>query len=246
MKAIIVILIAIIVAIVVFGCATTLNPGLPKLGAYHYTHVPVHEGEPVRTIPIWIDENFGEADKVEIDKAVDAWNFAMNGYVKLKVVDTHFNMEIDKIVTQVNQGGWLFMKIHSSSKLVPSHNDKGFWTIGFCERIGGHHMYLVRDRLGNDDVFGVTLHEIGHLMGSGHVGHRLMYPHYSRARFQCIDYETMKKVSKFFNLNMRDLNYCMDGEPIHTEVSPDGGPPVSSCPVSEERRIFDERLKESF
>ncbi len=233
MKAIIVILIAIIVAIVAFGCATTLNPVLPRLGQYHYTHVPVHQGEPIRVIPIWVDKNFGEADKLEIDNAVNAWNFAMNGYVKLNVVDYNFDMEVDKIVTQVKQGGWLFMKIKSDNKLIPSQSTPGFWTIGFCEQIGGHHMYLVRDRLGNDDVFGVTLHEIGHLMGSGHVGQRLMYPHYSRARFQCIDYDTMVKVSNFFDLELDNLNYCVDGEPVQVEVTPDGGTPVSSCPMKE-------------
>ena len=243
-------LIAIIVAAIVAGCAgLVMNPAQPKLGEFTYVHAVPYTGAPVREIPIWMDKEFGEADKVEIDRAVDAWNFAMNGYVKLKVVDTQFNMEVDKIVKQVNAGGWLFMKIHSSNKMVPDHRDKekGFWTIGFCEQIGGHHMYLVRDRLSNEDVFGVTLHEIGHLMGSGHVGQRLMYPHYSRARFQCIDYETMTKVSKFFDLEMENLNYCIDGSAAGVEpVKPDGGPVMSTCPMTEESRIFNRRVWESF
>lgn len=243
MKAIIVILIALIVAIVVTACATTLNPALPKLGLYHYTHAPVYTGEPVRTIPIWIDKDFGEADKIEIDNAINAWNFAMNGYIKLKVVDTNFDMEVDKIVTQVKENGWLFMKIKSDNKLVPAQSTPGFWTIGFCERIGGQHLYLVRDRLTNEDVFGVTLHEIGHLMGSGHVGQRLMYPHYSRARFQCIDYDTMVKVSNYFDLRLDNLNYCSDGEPVEaTKPSADGGG-TSTCPMDKEHPIVDERFK---
>ena len=226
--------IALIVAAILAGCAA-LNPSLatpPKLGEYNYTHAPKYLGPPIREIPVWIDKEFGEADKVEIDKALDAWNYAMNGYIKLTVIDTHFDMEVDKIVKQVKMGGWLFMKIKSDSTLVPL-NDKGFWTIGFCEVIGGHHMYLVRDRLGNDDIFGVTLHEIGHLMGSGHVGQRLMYPHYSRARFQCIDYQTMTNVSKFFELPLENLNYCLDGLPVMEEVKPDGGPMMSSCPMKD-------------
>jgi len=226
----IVLLIVVIIAAIIVGCAgVTLNPSNPKLGLYHYTHVPVFEEAPIREIPIWIDINFGEADKLAIDDAINAWNFAMNGYVKLKVVDTKFDMEIDKIVTQVNSGGWLFLKVDSKNKMVPI-NDKGYWTIGFCEQVGGHHMYLVRDRLGNDDVYGVTLHEIGHLMGSGHVGQRLMYPHYSRARFQCIDYDTMVKVSAFFDLELRNLNYCVDGEPVNSSQVPDGGPVLTNCP----------------
>lgn len=229
---IIILLIALLIAAIA-GCAgVALNPSNPKLGLYHYTHQPVYDGPPVREIPIWIDMNFGEADKVEIDNAINAWNFAMNGYVKLKVVDTKFDMEIPKIVEQVNKGGWLFLKVDSTNKLVPT-NDKGYWTIGFCEQVGGHHLYLVRDRLQNQDVYGVTLHEIGHLMGSGHTGQRLMYPHYSRARFQCIDYDTMVKVSSFFDLELGKLNYCMDGEPMTSEVPPDGGPILTTCPMKD-------------
>lgn len=233
-------LVAIIIAIAaaMAGCAGLIkNPAQPKLGEYTYIHALPYTGPAYREIPIWIDGEFGEADKVEIDRAVDSWNFAMNGYVKLKVVDTKFNMEVEKIVKQVNDGGWLFMKIHSSNKMVPDHKDKekGYWTIGFCERIGGHHMYLVRDRLANEDIYGVTLHEIGHLMGSGHTGQRLMYPHYSRARFQCIDYDTMVKVSSFFGVPLSGLNYCIDGlAPQQVEeVQPDGGPTVSHCPMTE-------------
>lgn len=241
MKTLIVILLAVIVAVLVSGCVSGLKIVTePKLGVYSYTHKDKYEGTPVREIPIWIDKNFGEADKVEIDKAVDAWNFAMNGYVVLKVVDTHFDMEVPKIVDQVNRGGWLFMRITSDSKMVPAQNEKGYWTIGFVERIGGHHLYLVRDRLGNDDVFGVTLHEIGHLMGSPHTGRRLMYPHYTRARFRCIDYASMKKVSEFFDIDLAGLNYCTDDMP--EDVSkPDSGPVLSICPMNEDAatiRIF--------
>jgi hypothetical protein len=231
-------LIVVMIATIVAGCAA-LNPRLgspPKLGEYTYIHAVPYMGPPVREIPIWLDKNFGEADKVEMDRAVDAWNFAMNGYIKLKIVDTKFDMEIDKIVQQVNKGGWLFMKIESTNKMVPDHHDKkkGYWTIGFVEQIGGHHLYLVRDRLANEDIYGVTLHEIGHLMGSGHVGQRLMYPHYSRARFQCIDYETMVKVSSFFDLKIEAMNYCVDGLPPRVEeVQPDGGPIMSTCPMGD-------------
>lgn len=241
-------LIAIIVAAIVAGCAAlTPKLGPPKLGEFSYIHAVPYTGPAYREIPIWIDREFGEGDKVEIDRAVDSWNFAMNGYVKLTVVDTQFNMEVEKIVEQVNKGGWLFMKIHSTNKMVPSQSEKGYWTIGFCEQIGGHHMYLVRDRLANEDVYGVTLHEIGHLMGSGHVGQRLMYPHYSRARFQCIDYATMEKVSKFFDVPLSGLNYCIDGLPPSVEeVKPDGGSAGSTCPMNEESKIFNRRIWESF
>jgi hypothetical protein len=217
MKVLIIVLLAALAALAI-GCASSWKIITePKLGVYSYSHKARYTGTPVREIPIWIDKNFGEADKVEIDKAIDAWNFAMNGYVILKVVDTHFDMEVSKIVEQVNKGGWLFMKVDSTNKMIPPQDEKGYWTIGFTEQLGGHHMYLVRDRIGNDDVFGITMHEIGHLMGSPHVGQRLMYPHYTRARFQCIDYATQVKVAKFFDIPLEGLNYCTDDLPAHVD-----------------------------
>jgi hypothetical protein len=211
------------------GCASLL--GQPKLNGYSYSRMALYQGQPIRVIPIWIDKEFGQADKLAIDDAIGAWNYAMNGYIRLKVVDTDFDMEIPKIVQQVRENGWLFMKVKSDNPLVPTDN-KGFWTIGFCEQIGGHHMYLVRDRLKNEDIFGVTLHEIGHLMGSGHVGERLMYPHYSRARFQCIDAVTVYAVAKYNGLRADRLNFCMDkdGAQIDNQKKPDGGPVLTSCP----------------
>lgn len=226
-----VVFLAMFVAGAIVGCATLSQP---RMGRYYYTQRALNQSQPVRVIPIWIDKDFGEADKVAIDDAVQAWNYAMNGYVRLKVVDTAFDMEVDKIVSQVKQNGWLFMKIKSDNKMIPDQKEKGFWTIGFVERIGGNHMYLVRDRLANEDVFGVTLHEIGHLMGSGHTGERLMYPHYTRARFQCIDYVTIKTVAGYFNLPLENLNYCMDKDidQAGSPVKPDSGPILSiDCPM---------------
>lgn len=233
------------------GCAA-FGFSEPRLGRYEYTqNTAGAAAQPIRVIPIWIDKNFGAADQLAIDDAINAWNYAMNGYVKLVVVDTKFDMEIPKIVESVRTGGWLFMRINHDSSLVPA-NSKGFWTIGFCERISGHHLYLVRDRLGNEDVFGVTLHEIGHLMGSDHVGERLMYPHYTRARFQCIDWTTMTTVANVWDLPIENLNYCVDKDPGQVsdmikkqeeKDNPDGGGPVlSNCPTSSSVSIFDPRL----
>ncbi len=226
-------IVALVIAAIAGGCASWFAGTEPMLGRYSYVRKPINEGPALRTIPIWIDKGFGEADKVAIDDAIRAWNYALNGYVKLVVVDTSFDMEVDKIVTQVKENGWLFMKIDSKSPLIPSQKTPGYWTIGFTERLGGHHLYLVRDRLGNEDVFGVTLHEIGHLMGSDHVGSRLMYPHYTRARFQCIDYDTIFAVASYNNLPLNSLNYCYDKDMSEAEKldPPDGGPILSNCPI---------------
>lgn len=215
------------------GCLSNITVfTAPKLGEYEYVRKDSYTGPAYRTIPIWIDKNFGAADQVAIDDAIQKWNYAMNGYIVLKVVDTNFDMEVDKITKQVSENGWLFMKIKSDNKMIPDQKEKGYWTIGFTEKLGGNHMYLVRDRLGNDDIFGVTLHEIGHLMGADHVGTRLMYPHYTRAGFQCIDYDTIKAVAKWQDLDASNLNYCIDKTPGGPAPLPkgDAGADLVNCP----------------
>ena len=198
------------------GCGL-LRVNEPQMGQYSYTHKPNYQGLVVREIPIWIDRGFGESDRVAIDDAIRAWNYSLNGYIKLRVVDTEFDMEVDKIVTQVKSNGWLIMKIEGNNPMVPVLKD-GYRTIGFCERVGGNHLYLIRDRLSNEDIFGVTLHEMGHLLGSGQVGDHLMHPHFSRAKFQCIDSVTLVEVAKYNGIPADRMNYCFDVDAMGSPV----------------------------
>ena len=182
----------------------------PREGSYLYTEHGGHASIALREIPIWVDGNFGEADILEIDRAVERWNYALNGYIVLRIVDYHFDMEVRKIQEQIRENGWLFLKLDSRESYTPPVGSAGYYSIGFVERVGGNHLYLIRDRLKNEEVFGVTLHEIGHLLGSGHVGDRLMSPHFSMAGNQCIDFLTLEAVSKAQGLPMNRLNYCYD------------------------------------
>lgn len=204
------ILIALLV--IIFGCQALRPIGEPELGKYDYTHRPVYTGVPKRVIPIWIDKNFGLGDLESIESAVKSWNFVLNGYVVLEIKDTDFDMEVPKIVEQTKAHGWLFLRIEHDSPIIPKQDEPGYWTIGFADRIGGNHMYLIRDRLGDADIYGVTMHEIGHLLGADHVGQRLMYPHYSKARFQCVDWESLMAVAHYLDIPVGDLNFCVDGD----------------------------------
>ena len=235
MKMHLLLLVAIIIMAIsaLAGCAgwfTALNG--EKLGRYTYIQRPAYVGYPIRTIPIWIDKNFGEADLLEIDRAVNSWNYVLNGYIKLQIVDTKFDMQIDRIVKRVRENGWLFMKIDGKSSLVPGPTDPHDWSIGFAERIGGNHLYLVRERLHNDWVYGVTMHEIGHLLGSPHIGNRLMYPRMTRSRYQCVDYDTMWTVAVYNGISPDLLNYCVDGvKQVDSKPADNTTVETISCPT---------------
>lgn len=192
------------------GLSCLLNP--PVLGGYRYTlHLTERSQVPVRIINIWIDQDFGSADLIAIGEAVNQWNYALNGYIVLKIVDTHFAMEVEKINQQIRDNGWLIIKIRSDqagTDFIPKSAD-GFYCIGFTERIGGNHLYLIRDRLTNQDVMGVALHEMGHLLGAGHIVKGLMQPHHTLQSSQCIDQNSLIQVAEANRLLIDKLNWCV-------------------------------------
>ncbi len=163
-----------------------------------------------REIPIWVDVKFGEADRISIEEAIGRWNYVLNGSIRLRVVDLQFGMEDWKINRQIRERGWIFMKLRGDDISIPKLNGE-YQAIGFVESVGGSHLYLIRDRMRNEQVFGVTMHEIGHLLGAEHVGNRLMSPHFSMRGNQCIDYDTVLAVSKYQGIGIEDLNYCYEG-----------------------------------
>lgn len=195
-----------IVAVLMVSCASFHS------GRYQYTSTEIYTGLPQRVIPIWIDGDFGQADRIAIDDAINKWNYVLNGHILLVVVDNNFHMEIDKIKEEEKANGWLFLKISKNNKSISVPTVDGEWALGFANTIGGNHMYLVRDVLENDQVFGVTLHEIGHLLGSKHTDEGLMFPYYSQIGNQCIDYNTVVNVAKYQRLPVRDFNYCVAKE----------------------------------
>jgi hypothetical protein len=211
---------------VLVSCQFLPAADLPRAGDFAYTQKAVDPLPPVKVIPIWVDKTFGEADRVSIDKAIEMWNYSLNGYIKLQVVDFAFDMETEKIVAQINQGGWLILRINHDNAMVTPHDSQrepGSRTLAFVERVGGHHLYIIRDRVGNEDVFGLALHEMGHLLGSPHVGERLMYPHFSQVRMQCIDRESMLAVAAYQQLPSDGLNYCVEGNGEAVRQTPSSG-----------------------
>jgi len=175
---------------------------------YIYTEREYHSSV-TREIPIWVDRDFGAGDGVEIFKAISAWNYVLNGYIHLRVVDMSFDMEVSKIKEQIREGGWLIMKTNSGNRMIPVASNSENRIIGWSDHVGGNRIWLIRDRMFNDDVFGICLHEMGHLLGSRHVGHRLMDPIYTRDKFSCVDVDSMESVARYNHLPADRLNYCV-------------------------------------
>ncbi len=193
-----------LISTILIGCG--ISGPLP----YHYIKGVEATNVATKVVPIYIDTQFGEADKLAIDDAVNQWNYALNGYIKLEVASTHFDMEPD-IISQVliKGNGWLFLRIDSQNSIV--HDPTEGKVLAFVNEIGGNRIYFVRDRFSNEAVKGIALHEIGHLLGAQHDNVYLMKPHYNWYDYRCVDQHTIEEVATYQHLDIKKLNYCVYG-----------------------------------
>lgn len=166
---------------------------------------------PIRVIHIWIDINFGAADLVSMEDALNQWSYALHGYFEFKIESTSFDMEDDVLRRVASGDGWVFLKIDSTNEMV-GHQDHGkSKVLAFTEKIGGSHLYVVRDRIKNEQMTGIIMHEIGHLLGAEHRSEEdnLMYPAFRINNSRCIDKLTLEQVAHAQRLSMAGLNYCV-------------------------------------
>lgn len=182
---------------------------------FHYIQTFGYSAIPLKVIPVWVDEQFGAADKVAIDNAISQWNYALNGYVRIQVISMHFDMEVDVLRRVMAGDGWVILKIRSDNIMVddgPLRDGKpAYHTLAWVNDIGGNRMYVVRDRLYNDWMTGVALHEMGHLLGASHDDAYLMGPRFNWEDYRCIDYAALYRVAEYQHLPMGRLNYCQYG-----------------------------------
>lgn len=180
---------------------------------FFYTHHPYQDRIVLRTIPVYLDQRFTERDRLDIQNAIDMWNFALNGYVKIVVVEYHFDMNVPEIHEALNANGWILMPIDSTNPMIPpaqiQDNGQEFEIVAFCDNIGGNETWYVMDRIKDGWMFGVALHEMGHLLGASHNGKFLMSPHFKVPDYQCIDAGTMQQIADKMNLPLNHFNYCL-------------------------------------
>jgi predicted Zn-dependent protease len=185
-----------LLVILMMGCA-------PRTALHYYIHAGDGKTVEVKYYPIYVDKDFGEADKVAIAQAVEQWNFSLNGQVRLAVVDWNFMME----PSLLKENAWYILRVDSSCTFKPTDTPTDR-TLAWANKLGGNYIYMIRDRMWNEDVKGIAMHELGHLLGSDHVGTYLMYYRFNRNRYDCVDYASAESVSSSQHLKGK-MNYCV-------------------------------------
>ena len=174
---------------------------------YQYTNIP-STSVYCKRIPIYIDINFSNANKLYIDNAINAWNYVLNGYIKLDVVSYSFDMEPSELKSIFDNNGVMILQIDSDSNFLPPSKIEGNAIDGITDRVGGNTIYLIRDRL-SDKIEQITLHELGHILGALDMeGDTVMNGTLSPKYSKCIDERAMEAVAAFQHLDPNKLNYC--------------------------------------
>lgn len=208
-------LLAIIVALILVlpGCYDSYyggplgNPEPPR-----YTKIAPYSGT-ATIVPVVVDKNFSSEDKTSIDNAINSWNYVLNGYMVMKVESFNFDMEVDVLKRILAHDGLIIMKVDHTSSLIPDSNGKHN-TLAWANDIGGNKIWVVRDRFYLPDTYPIMLHELGHILGADHEADIpqndgfLMYPHYTRGKYNCVDQRAMLKVARYQMLFSERLNYC--------------------------------------
>jgi hypothetical protein len=189
------------------GCMGDISHG------HHFVYIGETSRQEVaeRIIPIWVDRNFGDSDRIAIADAIDQWNYALNGFIQLKIVSWEMEMN-DSELKEINQKkGWVLFKITSHNLMVEKkeHGRKNYFIRAFVDTTGGKYLYVVRDRDRNEEIMGLVMHEIGHLLGAEHQNDGgLMTEMYEPDNCLCIDLGTIQQVARAQRLKIDQLNYC--------------------------------------
>lgn len=185
-----------------------------RFGLYQYTRNTVYQPAAQAPVyPVYVDKQFSGDDRLAIQDALQQWDYALNGHARFVIVDTSFDMEMDKLQRAQRDDAFLIMMVHSDNPIIPTNIAPGQWCLGWTPYTGSHWIRLVRDRLDTStDVKLVLMHEIGHALGADHDGSGLMYNKYSPEQYQCVDYGAVVQVARWYHWDVHTLNYCQVGE----------------------------------
>ena len=217
-----------VIALALGACADVASSCLVSDGAepqpcvsraIQYTSTPV-QTEPSRIVPVHIDRKFTIYERAKVLRAVNEWNVALNGQVRLEVSPSMFDATPYLAAGVPRPEGWIVAKIDSRDPIISNSRMSRALavTVGTRRAI----VYVVADRLGSRDLGGIMMHEFGHAFGVSHdSGSQLMHPYYTGDKQRCIDKGAVRAVAAAQNLDFSRLNWCLGtGESANVAAAP--------------------------
>jgi hypothetical protein len=152
-------------------------------------------------IPLRINGPFEPYDRAKILRAVNEWNVALNGFVRFEIVPDGGAAA----VAGSRARSWTIVASHGNPPTSAAVSALAFT---YAIPNAGGLMAVYVDHIGNRDLGGVLMHELGHVLGLGHDKDGLMATHYHPTAQQCVDKAAVQAVAAKRRLPANQLNWC--------------------------------------
>jgi hypothetical protein len=192
---------------------TTVNPAINERGVA-YTEMASQPSR-VETIPVRIDTGFSASDRATIERSLAEWNHVLNGHVRLEIAEAFNAGPTPTPYVAKDPKTWFIGKVNGNGPGIESGHGikKGAFSRALAQTHelanGGQLVLVFADRLGNRDLNGILLHEMGHALGLGHDSRgALMQAHYHSTKQQCVDRAAVYSLAAQRRLPFDELNWC--------------------------------------
>jgi predicted Zn-dependent protease len=161
-----------------------------------------------RVVTVRIDRKFDPYERAKALRAVNEWNHALNGYIRLEMSPEGFDTAAFTTAIRPRLDGWVVAKSDSSHGLLRAPGMRRTLALTLSNHAGAF-VLLAADRVGSKDLATILKHEFGHALGAGHDSRSaLMHPFYAGDRQGCIDEFAMREVAKAQRMPLEAFNWC--------------------------------------
>jgi hypothetical protein len=158
-------------------------------------------------IPVAIDAAFTPQEYDDLRFAIENWNTSLANRIVFVITPGGYPSRTMQGEEMPRQTGLLILRLRSNHPILngPAFKNTLAMATGPADR---GFVYVIFDRIPKRGLTGITMHEVGHSLGSGHLQKGLMEPRYSPRSQRCIDALTMQAVSNARRVQFDRLDWC--------------------------------------